>query len=508
VSTSPTEHLSQTDLEYIRSTGRDPEQVVFQLDYLRGGKKSTPILRPATIGDGIRRLEDADSAALIALHEEACRAGRVSGFVPASGSGTRLFSSLLHLHRDRETDLERVRWRASRGDEVARDALIVLENITQFAVWPELERLGCAPGSVDHILRMLFGEGGLRCHERPKGLVPFHLYPEGVRTAVAEHLNEIAAVMAGGREARVHFTISDAHRPLFDKELSKETSRLEQALGLKFHIAMSVQSPATDTIAVDLEGHIRRDSAGRIVFHAGGHGALLPNLQQSNGDVVLIKNIDNIARRELVARISHLRRMISGMLLQIEKEVHAAVRRLRDGGSVGDALRVLERQFGLRPPGPVADDEAGRRNVMSQLNRPIRVCGVVATLEHAGGRPFWTDTGSRGPSPQLIEGAEVDLDNPRDRKLFHQSRHFNPVDLACSIRDADGQPFDLASFVIPDRALVARKVLSGVPSLLYEHPGLWNGSMGLWNTTFVEIPDFAFNPVKSISDLWASGHRP
>jgi hypothetical protein len=56
------------------------------------------------------------------------------------------------------------------------------------------------------------------------------------------------------------------------------------------------------------------------------------------------------------------------------------------------------------------------------------------------------------------------------------------------------------------RAIIARKVIGGAPALVYEHPGLWNGSMGLWNTVFVEVPDFVFNPVKSLADLGA-GHR-
>jgi hypothetical protein len=51
-------------------------------------------------------------------------------------------------------------------------------------------------------------------------------------------------------------------------------------------------------------------------------------------------------------------------------------------------------------------------------------------------------------------------------------------------------------------------VLAGVPSLVYEHAGLWNGAMGLWNTAFVEVPDFTFNPAKSLADLWSPGHRP
>lgn len=441
------------------------------------------------------------------LHEEACRAGRVSAFVPASGSGTRLFQSLLHLQRSHETELEHVRWRAARGDEPARDALIVLENITEFAIWPALERLGASPGSLDSILRALFADHGARYHRMPKGLIPFHMYADGVQTAVAEQLNESAAVMTGSATCHVHFTIAEGQRDQFEHEVRKAVAQLEPAHGVRFHVDFSVQSPVTDTIAIDVNGNIRRDAEGHIVFHPGGHGALLHNLHESKGDVVLIKNIDNIARRELIPKIAEVRRLISGLLLHVEAQVHTAIRKLRERGEAQESLDLLKREFGIRSRDALPDDEARRRYAMFQLNRPIRVCGVVGALEHAGGRPFWMNTEGRGPSLQIVEGAEVDLDNPRERHLFHKSFYFNPVDIACSIRDVDGQPFDLAAFASPERAFIARKVLGGVPSLLYEHPGLWNGAMGLWNTLFVEIPDFAFNPVKSVSDLWSSGHR-
>ena len=80
--------------------------------------------------------------------------------------------------------------------------------------------------------------------------------------------------------------------------------------------------------------------------------------------------------------------------------------------------------------------------------------------------------------------------------------------MACWIRDVEGQPFNL-SFVHRSRSERSSPKVFDRSSVvcLYEQPGLWNGGMGLWNTVFVEIPDFAFNPVKSISDLWASGHR-
>ena len=117
--------LTSTDIADIRSGGRDPDQVDSQLKTLRKGGQASVIRRPARPGDGITRLQDHDRAALIGRHEEARQAGRVSSFVPASGSGTRLFSSLLQLHHDQETDLERVKRRAARGDEGATDALVV-----------------------------------------------------------------------------------------------------------------------------------------------------------------------------------------------------------------------------------------------------------------------------------------------------------------------------------------------------------------------------------------------
>ena len=399
--------------------------------------------------------------------------------------------------------------RASRGDEVARDALVVLENILGFALWPELKARRCSPHSIEHILRLLFGEGGLRYHELPKGLIPFHLYDDGVRSAFAEHLNEAAQLTADEQKnCDVHFTIGEPHMRQFQSERAREAARFEEALGVRCRVTFSVQSHDTDTIATDVHGKIRRDGSGRIMFHPGGHGALLSNLARLEADVVLIKNIDNTARQEALQEIADVRRQISGLLLHLESQVHNSIRKLCDGHDAQDALELLEQQFGVSPSVALADEESRRRYAVFQLDRPIRVCGVVGSLDHTGGRPFWTETPGRGPSLQIMEGAEVDLDDERSRNLFHQSRHFNPVDIACSLRDANGEPFDLDAFVVPDRAIVARKVLAGVPSLIYEHPGLWNGAMGMWNTAFVEVPDFTFNPVKSMADLWAPGHRP
>jgi hypothetical protein len=326
------------------------------------------------------------------------------------------------------------------------------------------------------------------------------------RAAFAEHLREAAMLGTDAhRRCRVHFTVSDTHRALFEEAARRECALLQRELGVTFDIGFSVQAPATDGVGIDHEGRVLRDASGRIAFRPGGHGALLANLAQHGGDVVLIKNIDNIAREEFQDRIVDQRRLISGLLLLVEHEVHALVRELREGADPGAALDLLARRFGVTAEGLSGD--ALRAWAIAQLNRPLRVCGVVATQEHAGGRPFWVTTPGRGDTLQLVEGAEVNLERAEERELFMQSRYFNPVDIACSLRDVDGRPFDLQRFVVPERALIARKSVGGRMSAVYEHPGLWNGGMGLWNTVFLEVPAFTFNPVKSLADLWTPAHR-
>ena len=77
--------------------------------------------------------------------------------MPASGSGTRLFQSLLGLYRGQHTDLEALRARADGGDSAARDALVVLDNIREFAPWMEHfhandpNKLGPGMGNLDFV---------------------------------------------------------------------------------------------------------------------------------------------------------------------------------------------------------------------------------------------------------------------------------------------------------------------------------------------------------------------
>jgi hypothetical protein len=97
--------------------------------------------------------------------------------------------------------------------------------------------------------------------------------------------------------------------------------------------------------------------------------------------------------------------------------------------------------------------------------------------------------------------------DPEQKKIFEGSTHFNPVDLACGVRDARGAKYNLMNFVDTRQGFITEKTYEGRPLKALELPGLWNGGMAYWNTVFVEVPVSTFNPVKTVNDLLKPAHR-
>ena len=69
------------------------------------------------------------------------------------------------------------------------------------------------------------------------------------------------------------------------------------------------------------------------------------------------------------------------------------------------------------------------------------------------------------------------------------------------------EPYDLDAFVDVSRDFLVSKSFAGQPLKGLEHPGLWNGAMGRWNTVFVEVDPRTFAPVKTVFDLLRPAHR-
>jgi len=416
--------LSDADRDGIKARGLTTEEVERQAALLRDPPPAVTLVRPCTISDGVERIAESEHLELLALADEAARAGRLSKFVPASGAASRMFASVFA------------------GAPETEDTKRFLESREAFPFRESVEELSRAP----------------------KALIPFHAYPEGARTAFEEHLFEAASTIrdAGGL-CLIHFTVSPEHRRAFEDKLGEIRPRVERGTGARLVVEFSEQSPSTDTIALDESGRLFRDADGRILFRPGGHGALLKNLQESGGDIVLVKNIDNVVPDARRGTTILWKRLLSGLLVKVERT--------------------------------------------SPRDRPIRICGVVRNEGEPGGGPFWT-AGPGGESRQIVESAQVNLLDPLQAAIWSKATHFNPVDLACSLRDASGRPFDLSRFVDESAVFVAKKTHEGRGLRALERPGLWNGAMAHWETVFVEVPKETFAPVKTILDLLRPEHLP
>jgi hypothetical protein len=187
---------------------------------------------------------------------------------------------------------------------------------------------------------------------------------------------------------------------------------------------------------------------------------LLRNLQSCGGEFVWIRNIDNIPVERNRAEGRALRRAVGGMLMRAAAEPES---------------------------------------------RPTRVAGMVQNTGEPGGGPFWIE-GRVGAEIRIIEAAEVDSSSPEQGEIFEAGTHFNPVDMACALRDPAGKRFRLEGFSDPSACFVAEKTHEGRTLRALEWPGLWNGAMAGWHTKCVEIPLSQFAPVKTVADLLRGEH--
>jgi len=190
---------------------------------------------------------------------------------------------------------------------------------------------------------------------------------------------------------------------------------------------------------------------------------------------------------------------LAGKLLELRDDMMTLNVSLEKGLLDENQIQNLRDKWKIRIP-------KGYKQLKSYLKRPIRVCGMVKNEGEPGGGPFWTTDNYIGESLQIVEQAQIDSSNSRQKNILKSSTHFNPVDLVCLTKDLKGNKIDLHDFVDDELYFVASKSRNGLDVKALEWPGLWNGAMANWITIFVEVPIETFNPVKEFSDLLRPEH--
>jgi len=490
--------LSKQDIERIEQRGSSVDQVIRDIDYFKSGFPYLKIITAATPARGIHVLDEKDKSDAEQRYYQ--YQGDICKFVPASGAASRMFKDLYEAI----PLLER-----GEGIKPVSEVERFLNNIEMFAFYEDLKNTGlCDFSNSLSVLRALLGKQGLDYGSKPKGLVKFHKYTEVSRTSFEEHLVE-AAMYARGNDgiSRMSVTVSAEHIEAFRKHFENVKLKYMNRAGVIYNVGFTLQSPNTDTIAVDMNNEPFRNSDGSLLFRPGGHGALIENLNDLDSDIVIIKNIDNVVREQYLSETIKWKRILIGVLAGIQQKIFYYLNRLEGEYSQdlnNEITLFLERELCITLP-PLPEDIV-KDFLKEKLNRPIRVCGMVRNLGEPGGGPFIVFDADGSTSPQILESAQLNMEDREVKAMVSSSTHFNPVDLVCSIKNYKGEKFDLHKFVDPETGFISTKTIEGKKIKALELPGLWNGSMSQWNTVFVEVPLITFNPVKTVNDLLRKEH--
>ena len=476
--------FTEKEREQIEAHGLTVEQVELQIENFRKGFPYLKVVSAASPADGILTLSPEEVAAAVSRYEAEAPKLKIQKFVPASGAATRMFKELFEFVNE-----------GKRGAGI--DQLI--DNLDKFAFYPELQQF-VAEDADDKAKVEAIVKSGLCYGAKPKGLVTFHAYPEGNRKAVEEHLAEGAMYASSNGVAKIHFTVSPEHIEGFRALLDEKLAQYEEQFGIKYEISFSVQKSSTDTIAVNPDNTPFRTDEGNLLFRPAGHGALIANLNEIDADIIFVKNIDNVTTDARKGDTVTYKKALAGILVGLQAEAAEHLAALNAGcADIQKVAKFIEERLCVKLP---AEYDAAL--LCSILDRPIRVCGMVRNEGEPGGGPFWVANPDGTQSLQIAESSQI---APEDMPLMKSATHFNPVDLVCGVRKANGEKFDLTQYTDPETGFISSKSSGGRELRAQELPGLWNGAMAKWNTIFVDVPISTFSPVKVVQDLLRPQHQ-
>ncbi len=500
------------DNHILEKRGISMNQIEDQLKSFRTGFPFLEIKYAAEPGKGIVVIPENEISTYLNEWENYLKTdASILKFVPASGAASRMFKDLFEF-LEGQNELPAKPFEKKFFDEIHRFAFYDDLNSTCLKNNNKTIDELTQNGSYKPVVENLLSAKGLNYGSLPKGLLKFHSYPAGNRTPMQEHLVE-GALYAGNtsKEVNIHFTVSKEHHELFENHLKSSITDFEKNYQVKYNVSFSEQKPSTDTIAADSNNQPFLEK-GEPVFRPGGHGALIENLNDLNGDIIFIKNIDNVVPDSLKSTTVTYKKVIAGILVNIQAQCFAYLHELEKEDISAAKLAVISQFCEVRLNNHKADIHALsqselRNYLIAKLNRPIRVCGMVKNVGEPGGGPFLTVNSDGTVSPQILESSQINLNNPADKEKMLKSTHFNPVDLVCATKNYKGEKFNLLSHVDKNTGFISLKSKSGKELKALELPGLWNGAMSDWNTIFVEVPIETFNPVKTVNDLLRPEHQ-
>ena len=514
------ENFNQNDLKLIKKQGIEFETILAQFEILKNGVPKVKLHKPATIDDGILSFSEIEIEKYAAYFDAVKNDLKLLKFVPASGAASRMFKFLIEFLHEFDSTKETINGYINRKNDPELKVFLVgkqkfpfhkeLKNLlklvySDFQNWPS-----------DHkdyeYIKFLISTDYFDFANKPKAILPFHAYANHTATALEEHLWECAAYATANKKSNLHFTISEAHLQEFEMIIEKVQPKIESEFDIKLSVSYSFQHKNTDAISLNDHREPFRDKNQNLVFRPGGHGALIQNLDDLDADIIFIKNIDNVIQNHIKI-ISLHKKCLAGILIQLQRKNFEYLKVIKNDNFTTDKITGVVDFLTKKLNTEISKSfekftfENKKEYLFEQLNRPIRVCGMVKNEGEPGGGPFWILNDGGNHTLQIIESSQIDLTNPDQKAILEAATHFNPVDLVCGTKNYLGEKFNLLQFVNPNTGFIVEKNKDGKNIKSYELPGLWNGAMANWITIFVEVPLLTFNPVKTVNDLLKPAHQ-
>ena len=514
-------NFTKAQIKQIEDKGLTVEKVLKQIETFKSGLPLINLESAAILGHGIFSFSEEEKQAYATFYDTKKEDLNIVKFVPASGAATRMFKFLFEFLDTYNPKKDTINGFVNK--QKANELLVfgvgveklpfydVVFNETKKYV-SNFDSLSADLKALEFIKTML-NEDRLNYGFSPKGLLPFHKYKDHIATAFEEHLFEAALYTSTKSKVSIHFTISEIYKDIFNEEFKRIQKTVEHKTNSTFNITYSYQKEETDTIAVNTKNQPIENPDGTLYFRPSGPGALLCNLNDFEGDILFIKNIDNVVVYKYQKEVAKYKKVLAGILLSEQQQAFSYLEQLENENQTEIQLLEIAR-FLRKKLNVIVSNEFEKYSIKYQieylrnkLNRPIRVCGMVRNEGEPGGGPFWVKSENGTVSLQIVESAQVDKKNKHQKNILKNATHFNPVDLVCGIKNYKGKTFDLSNYVDPKTAFITMKTKTGKDIKALESPGLWNGSMANWNTIFVEVPLATFNPVKTVTDLLKVMHQ-
>ena len=200
-----------------------------------GEQPEVNLVAPCKMGEGIIHFLQVQRDNLIKSFEKA--AVKSTFFIPASGSGSRMFHFLFEfLERPNEEN---------RG-QVER----FLNNMEDFAFFQKIpleirEKLKSHNVNLDEFVDYLLKKDGMSYGDMPKGLIPFHKIGPFVLNPFQEQILQGIKVNEGN--SSFHYSIKQEH----EAAIANGIESTEQLSGGNFDVTFSVQNDATNSVAFD-----------------------------------------------------------------------------------------------------------------------------------------------------------------------------------------------------------------------------------------------------------------